>query len=265
MGGEPPKQAYALWARDAKRQPYNRPAGARRRGMLRRAVSGWRVTSAAIAAGAVAGLVLTGCGAGSSETSSEPSGNFKVDVATATFPPSQHLAQHAEMVITIRNPGANPIPDIAVTITDAGDGTGAQAFSEDLHAPGLASQSRPVWILDQAPCPANATDITSTGECAPTIGGVPQTGGPGGAVTAYSNTWAMGRLAAGRSTTFKWGVTAVQPGVHVIHYQVAAGLGGKAKAVYGGGQPIDGTFVVDIASKPQQQYVNDAGKVVVVP
>jgi hypothetical protein len=228
-------------------------------------VSGWRVTSAAITAGAVAGLTFAGCGGGSSQTSSGPSGGFKVDVAAASFPATQHLAQHADMVIVIRNPGTKAIPNIAVTITDAGDGTGAQAFGEVLHVPGLAYRSRPVWILDQAPCPANASDITSTGECAPTVGGVAQTGGPGGAVTAYSNTWAMGRLRAGHSATFRWGVTAARPGVHVIHYQVAAGLSGKARAVYAGGQPLTGTFVVKIVSTPQQAYVNDAGKIVVVP
>jgi len=233
--------------------------------MLRHAVSAWRATSAAIIAGAVLGPALAGCGGGSNQASSEPSGRFEVDVATAAFPAHQRLAQHSDMVITVRNPGTTPIPDIAVTITDANAGTGAKPFSEDVHMPGLAYASRPVWIVDQAPCPATASDITSDGECAPPEEGVPQTGGPGGAVTAYSNTWAMGRLKAGDSATFKWGVTAVQSGVHVVHYQIAAGLNGKAQAVSAGGAPLDGTFVVRIASAPQQAYVNDAGQVVGQP
>ena len=230
------------------------------------AVTGWRVTSGAITASAVVGLALAGCGGAATQVSSEPSGNFAVDVSTAAFPARQTLAQHSHMVITVRNAGTKPIPDIAVTITDSGDGSGAQPFGEDLHMPGLADASRAVWIVDQAPCPAHATDITHSGECTPLgPGGVPQTGGPGGAVTAYSNTWAMGKLASGHSATFKWGVTAAQPGVHVIHYRVAAGLNGKAKAVHAGGQPLYGTFVVSIASKPQQSYVNDAGQVVTQP
>jgi hypothetical protein len=216
-------------------------------------------------ASTVVGLVLTGCGGGSNQASSEPSGNFPVDVAAATFPADQRLAEHTDMVIAIRNAGTKPIPDIAVTITDANEGTGAQAFSEDLDMPGVAYASRPVWILDQAPCPANASDITSDGECAPLDQGVRQTGGPGGAVTAYSNTWAMGRLKPGQIATFKWGLTPVKAGVHVVHYQIAAGLNGKAKAVAGGGQPVNGTFVVKIASAPQQSYVNDAGQVVNQP
>ena len=229
------------------------------------AVTGWRATSTAIAASATVGLALAGCGGGSSQASNEPRGNFHVDVSRAAFPARQTLAQHSDMVITVRNAGTKPIPDIAVTITDAREGTAAQPFAEDLHMPGLADPSRAVWIVDQAPCPANATDITRDGECAPIgPGGVRQTGGPGGAVTAYANTWAMGRLGSGRSATFKWGVTAVQPGIHVVRYEIAAGLNGRAKAVYAGGRPLDGTFVVNIASKPQRSYVNDAGQIVTV-
>jgi hypothetical protein len=212
------------------------------------------------------GLALAGCGGGSNQAATEPSGNFAVDVSTATFPTQQTIAQHSDMVITVRNAGTKPIPDIAVTITDARDGTSAQPFAEDINVPGAADPSRAVWIVDQAPCPANATDITPGGECAPLgPGGVRQTGGPGGAVTAYANTWAMGKLASEHSATFKWGVTAVRQGVHVIHYQIAAGLNGKARAVPGGGRPLSGTFVVSIANKPRQSYVNDAGQVVNVP
>jgi hypothetical protein len=224
------------------------------------------VRSGAITAGAVAGLALAGCGGGSNQAANEASGNFPVNVSAATFPSQQELAEHSDMVITIRNAGTKPIPDIAVTITDASDGTAAQPFAEDLHMSGLADPSRAVWVVDQAPCPASARDILPDGECAPLgPGGVRQTGGPGGAVTAYSNTWAIPHLRPGRSATFKWGVTAVQSGVHVVHYQIAAGLNGKAKAVYAGGQPLRGTFVVDISSKPHESYVNDAGQIVNVP
>jgi hypothetical protein len=34
--------------------------------------------------------------------------------------------------------------------------------------------------------------------------------------------------------------------------------------VYAGGQPLYGTFVVDISSRPRESYVNDAGQVVTV-
>jgi len=211
---------------------------------------------------AVAGLALVGCGGGSNQAAGEPSANFAVDVSTASFPVQQALAHHSDMVITVRNAGTKAIPDIAVTITDAGDGTSAQPFAEDIHGAGLANPSRAVWIVDQAPCPTGTTD-----GCTPLgPGGVRQTGGPGGAVTAYSNTWALGQpLKAGHSVTFRWGVTAVQVGVHAVHYQIAAGLNGRAKAVYAGGRPLRGTFVVNIASHPRQSYVGDAGQIVNVP
>jgi hypothetical protein len=212
------------------------------------------------------GLALAGCGGGSTQAGSEPSGSFAVDVSAATFPTQQTIAQHSAMVITVRNAGSKAIPDIAVTITDAHDGSSAQPFAEDIPVAGVADPSRAVWVVDQAPCPANATDITASGECAPVgPGGVREAGGPGGAVTAYANTWAMGKLRSGHSATFKWAVTAVRPGVHVIHYQIAAGLNGKARAVAAGGRPLSGTFVVSIATKPRQSYVNDAGQVINVP
>ena len=220
-------------------------------------MSGWR---GAIPVVTLAALGLAGCGGGSGQAAREPKGNFPLAVSTASFPVHQTLAQRSYMVITVRNAGRRPIPDVAVTITDAGDGTAALPFAETAHSSSLTDPSGAVWIVDQAPCPARATDA-----CDPVgPGGQRQTGGPGGAVTAYANTWAMGRLASGRTATFKWGVTAVQPGLHVIHYQVAAGLSGRARAVPAGGQPLYGTFTVSISSKPRQDYVNDAGQIVSV-
>lgn len=239
--------------------------------MFRLVVSGW---SAATIVTALAGLVLAGCGGGANQAAGEPRGTFPVAVSTASFPAHQTLAERTEMVIRVRNAGTKTIPDIAVTITDANEGTAAEPFAEDLHMSGLADPSRPVWIVDEAPCPASASD-----GCDPAgPGGERQRGGPGGAVSAYANTWAMGRLAAGASATFRWGVTAVQPGVHMIRYQVAAGLNGRARAVPAGGQggagtggssvaeghPLSGTFVIHISSAPQQSYVNDAGQIVTV-
>jgi hypothetical protein len=88
------------------------------------------------------------------------------------------------------------------------------------------------------------------------------TGGPGGAVTAYSNTWALGSLAPGKTATFAWNLTAVKPGTHVVTWQIAAGLNGKAKAVSSTGGPPRGEFVVKISQAPQQAYVDNGGKVV---
>lgn len=204
---------------------------------------------------AVAALfALSGCGSQPRQDANEPSGRFPVAVTSATFPTSQRLAEHTHMVIAIRNDGTKLIPDIAVTIVDPTlkHPTAAQAFGADLANGGptanLASLSRPVWIIDSPPGPCRYS-------C--------RSGGPGGAVTAYANTWALGPLKPGATARFVWGVTPVKPGKHVVQYQVAAGLNGKARAVLagGGGRPW-GKFTVVVSKQPQQSYVNDQGQVV---
>jgi hypothetical protein len=214
------------------------------------AVSGWRISCGAV----LSGLAVAACGGGggSSPSASSPSGRFPV-VAQASFPTSQRLSQHTDLVIDIRNAGSKPIPNIAVTILNPADGTAAAAFGKLLpqSPPGqpiLAGRSRPVWVVDRAPGPCGYSCRHS---------------GPGGAVTAYSNTWAMGKLLPGHMARFEWGVTAVQAGTYVVKYEVAAGLDGKAKAVLAhGGGPVVGTIRVRISSLPRQSYVNNNGQIV---
>jgi hypothetical protein len=188
--------------------------------------------------------VATGCGGGTRQDAKEPKGNFPVAITSATFPLHQSLAQKTRMTIVVRNAGTKEIPNIAVTVTPVGEGTKAQAFAEvaagcDSSAAvaascPLADRSRPVWVVDT---------------------------GPGGGVTAYSDTWALGRLPAGKATKFTWDVTAVQPGVHKVAYRVAAGLNGKANAVLAGGGVPAGKFNVNIDKRPAQAIVTASGKV----
>jgi hypothetical protein len=213
-------------------------------------LSGWRTSSSCVLAGIGAALALAACGGGSRQDAQEPSGNFPVQVATATFPSSQRLAQHTHMVIAVRNAGHKAIPDIAVTITDPRWGTAIQAFAQHISMTGLASHSRPVWIVDHPPDPGGKCGYS----CAQ--------GGPGGAATAYSNTWALGRLAPGQTAKFDWAVTAVAPGTHVVHYRIAAGLGGKAKAQLSSGGIPQGSFRVTISRAPAQTYVTASGRIV---
>jgi hypothetical protein len=196
-----------------------------------------------------AGLVLSGCGGSARQDASEPSGSYPVAVRSASFPASQRLAGHAHLVIAVSNAGSQTIPDIAVTITDPTlkAPTSVAAFGSNLSAPGLASGSRAVWIVDRAPGPCGYS-------C--------RSGGAGGAAGAYANTWALGALAPGATATFDWGVTAVKPGTHVVEYQIAAGLSARARAVLsGGGKPV-GRFRVTVRSAPKQQYVSDRGQIV---
>ncbi len=209
-------------------------------------------------AGVAVALAVSACGSGSNQAANEPSGKFKVEVSSASFPTFQRLAQQSHLVISVRNTGSHAIPNLAVTICNTscaypsqpGQGTSAQAFAQDLNQPYLANPSRPIWIVNKAPGPCLYS-------C--------RNGGPGAYVTAYSNTWALGhQLPPGQTATFDWGVTAVSAGSHVVAWQVAAGLDGKAKAVLADGSQPGGTFAVHITRKPQQSYVNNAGKVVVV-
>jgi hypothetical protein len=59
-----------------------------------------------------------------------------------------------------------------------------------------------------------------------------------------------------------WRVTPAMNGTYTVHYEVAAGLQGKAKAVTPDGGPVRGEFVVTITSKPPQTCVSSSGKVV---
>jgi len=203
-------------------------------------------SGALIVAGAAAAL-LSACGGGARQDASEPKGNFPVKIVTAAFPASQRLSQHTNLIITVQNAGTKAIPDVALTLFDAKDGPTAQAFGQNIEGNGLASRSRPVWIIDRPPGPCQYS-------C--------QQGGEGGAATAYTDTWALGRLGAGKTATFEFGVTAVKAGHFQIRYQVAAGLNGKAKAIDASGQEPTGIFNVTVAQTPAQAYVNNAGQVV---
>jgi hypothetical protein len=179
-----------------------------------------------IAAGAAA-LAVAGCGGGQRQDAHEPSGTFQVDVVNARFPTKQHLAKSERFVIAVRNSGRRAVPNVAVTVN---------SFSRRSQQPGLADPTRAVWIIDAA---------------------------PRGGVTAYTNTWALGRLAPGQTRRFVWRVTAVQAGTHTVKWQVAAGLNGQAKATLSGNRAPAGSVTVDVSDKPAQARVDPAtGKVV---
>lgn len=206
-------------------------------------------------AAVTAAVTLSACGSSGSQAAKEPTGNYPVVISTASFPSSQHLAQHSKLTITVRNAGNKTIPDVAVTICNvtcswrapAGQGTSVAAFAQYFNMPGVAWHSRPVWIIDRPP-----------GLCGYSCA----QGGQGAAVTSDANTWALGALKPGRTVTFSWGVTAVAPGRHVVAWRVSASLYGKSKAVLPDGSPPRGAFSVDIAHTPAQSYVNDSGQIV---
>jgi hypothetical protein len=225
--------------------------------MLAAALKMRRTRSCAIFAGVGMALALSACG-GQRRAARGPRGTFTVDVSTARFPAAQRIAQRTHLVIAVRNTSATTIPNVAVTICNVtcaypapkGEGTSAQAFASDIKQPYAANPSRPNWIVDRGP-----------GRCGYSC----QNGGQGAGTTAYSNTWALGKLRPGRTARFDWAVTAVGPGRHTVAWEVAAGLNGNGKALLSDGSPAHGTFAVQIRTAPPQTYVNNNGQIVNAP
>jgi hypothetical protein len=208
-----------------------------------------------IVAALTAAIALAACGSAAQQDAHAPSGNFPIEVITAKFPKAQRLAQHTHLVISVRNVGTKTIPNVSVSICNTtcaypapvGQGTSVAAFAQYLNQPGLASHSRPVWVIQQPP-----------GQCGYSC----QNGGQGADVSADANTWQAGALKPGATATFKWGVTAVASGHFVVAYQIAGDLYGKAKTILPDGVSPAGTFPVTIARAPAQSFVNNSGKIV---
>ncbi len=210
-----------------------------------------------IAAGLTAAVALSACGSAAQQDAHAPSGNFPIAVTTAKFPVRQRLAQHTHLVISVRNVGTKTIPNVSVSICNTtcaypapvGQGTSVEAFAQYLNMPGLASHSRPVWVIDRPP-----------GQCTYSC----QNGGQGAYVSADANTWQAGALKPGATAIFNWGLTAVAAGHFVVAYQIAGDLYGKAKTTLPNGLSPAGTFAVTILRAPAQSYVTSSGKIVVV-
>jgi hypothetical protein len=195
---------------------------------------------------ALVGLVfLAGCGGGERQDANEPEGSYEVEVTRVSFPEEQRLAQVSELVVGVRNAGDETIPNVAVTVDgfnyDLGGSEGAQ----------LSDASRPQFAV-------NGVNVD--------IGGFPEVkdATPKGCDTAYVNTWACGRLKAGREKTFRWSVTAVKAGPFKLRWRVAAGLNGKARAVsVSGGEAVGGTISGEVIEEAPQVKIGEDGKSVV--
>jgi hypothetical protein len=212
---------------------------------------------------------VASCGGGSRQDVNEPSGDFPVAITNAAFPSKQQLAQNENLTLSVRNTGNQTIPDLAITIFTTSNANTSQAgssssstgtettatatadlpqaqgsFSVRSQQEGLANPNRPVWILEIG-FPKLAGQTASAG-----------------AEAAQTDTYSFGAVAPGASKDMVWNVTPVQPGTYTVHYRVAAGLEGKAKAVTADGSVPEGEFVVRISSTPPQTRVTDSGKVV---
>jgi hypothetical protein len=209
--------------------------------------------NATLIALAALALVLAACGDDAErQDADEPSGEFPVDVVDANFPTEQRLAKTSDLRLEVENAGEETIPDLAVTIW-TGDEKGSGSFSVRSDQPNLANPNRPVWILENG-YPKLLTEGLSPKDLdkAPSAG----------AAAAQTDTFSFGSIAPGDSVDAVWRVTPVQAGTFTVHYEIAAGLTGKAVAVNpDGSDGVEGEFVVTISDKPPRARVNDAGQV----
>jgi hypothetical protein len=220
---------------------------------------------------ALIAIGVASCGGGGRQDADEPEGDFPVQIVSADFPSKQQLAKNTNLTLSVANTGDKSIPDLAITIFTSSNastsasgssttgtttgGTTTSAASQDLpqaqgsfsvrsEQEGLAIPFRPVWILEEG-FPKLAGQTASAG-----------------AEAAQTDTYSFGSLAPNQTRAMVWNVTPVQAGTYTVHYRVAAGLQGKAKAVTADGSVPEGEFVVRISSAPPQTRVNDAGQVV---
>jgi len=191
---------------------------------------------------ALAALLATGCGGGARQDAHEASGSFQMKVLRASFPASQSIARPARMEVQVRNTGSHAVPDVAVSV---------DSFNYTSTVAELAANKRPVWAIERGPGAIAKAPVESQ-----------EVSQPGGAQTAYLNTWALGPLAAGATQTFVWQVVPVKPGRHTVSFSIAAGLSGKAKARLSSGGSVGGNFTVNIAPAPPNTHVDPAtGKI----
>jgi hypothetical protein len=208
----------------------------------------------AVAVIAVLSIAVSACGNDKPrQDANEPEGNFPLAVSAAKFPTDQRLAQTSDLRLEIENSGDKQVPNLAVTIWTGDDKGGGGSFDIASDQPGLADPNRPVWILESGyPKLATSSDESATDlDAAPTSG----------ADVAETDTFAFGPLDAGDSRDIVWRVTPVQPGTYTLHYELAAGLTGKAKAVGEDGSPVEGEFAVTITDKPARATVDSSGQV----
>lgn len=188
---------------------------------------------------------MVGCGQ-PRQDAQEKSATYTVDIVGASFPSEQTLAHKAKLKVVVRNASRHVVPDLAISI---------DSFSAASTQIGLASTQRPVWILDGGPGAQPQHPVEGQNNYI-----------PGGAVTAYTNTWAVGPVRAGETRTFVWNVTPVKSGVHRVNYTVAAGLNGKARAQLSNGSVPQGSFTVNINKAPSQVHIDpNTGRVVTGP
>ena len=190
---------------------------------------------ATAAAAAVALTLAAGCG--DDDQDAEQPASYRVAVPVASFPERQQLAHAVTLAIAVKNTGSRTIPNVSATLlTNGADGTVAGAFSRISDEQGLASRTRPVWIVDEGP-----------GE------------------TAFGNTWALGSVAPHRTRTFRWRVVPVRAGRYTIRWRLFGSTTGQSRLRLQNGEAPKGSLPARVSGKPSQVRVTEDGSIVSVP
>jgi hypothetical protein len=174
----------------------------------------------ACAAASAAALALGACGGGERRDAGASRDTYAVAVERHAFPAEQRLAKRASLVLTVRNTGAQAIPNLVVTV---------RGFNDRAGGPRDVDLGRDLWIVDDPPRSAQ---------------------------TAFADTWTAGRLAPGRATTLRWNVTPVVAGTHTLRYEIAPQLAGGARARVAGGGPATGSLRVRVTDAPAPARVD---------
>lgn len=190
----------------------------------------------ATAAAAAVALALAGCG-GADAPEPEASATYSVAIPVRSFPARQSLAEHVQLRLDVRNESTRTIPNVSATIeTGTGaDDAGVIAFSSRLDAKGMASTSRPVWIVDDGPLSGD---------------------------TAYANTWALGSIRPHATRRFIWNVVPVRAGHYKLRYRLTGSTTGRSQLRLANGDAAGGSFEVDVSGKPATVRVTPDGRIV---
>ena len=168
----------------------------------------------------IAALVaLSGCGGGESQDANETEGTYRLEVADASFPAKQGIAEATTMRIRVRNPERRTVPNVRR------DGRDRRAPSAERRRYRVRPEVRRL--------PGSPTPRARSGS---------STRSPSAAPRPTRTPGRSARSGAARPRPSSGSCTAVEPGGYSLAYRVAPGLDGKARLA--AGSKARGTFSV---------------------
>src|ERR1700754_1154334 len=107
-------------------------------------------------------VLAAGCGGGARQDAGEPSGQFKVEIVSGSFPRAQHIGQTAQLEVRGRNAADQTLDNVAVPVlTKPPEGQATLAFGQHADDPALADSGRPVWILAEGPKGGDVANVNT--------------------------------------------------------------------------------------------------------